>query len=111
MKKVSGGLLVQERDSELINMDDIKYITDKRPDNKQMEDLIFALKVVKHTKSNAIVVVKDKQTVGIGPGQANRVTSAKIALDYAKEKAKGAVLASDAFFPFPDWLNRQLQQE
>jgi phosphoribosylaminoimidazolecarboxamide formyltransferase/IMP cyclohydrolase len=104
MKKVSGGLLVQERDSELINMDDIKYITDKRPDNKQMEDLIFALKVVKHTKSNAIVVVKDKQTVGIGPGQANRVTSAKIALDYAKEKAKGAVLASDAFFPFPDWV-------
>jgi phosphoribosylaminoimidazolecarboxamide formyltransferase/IMP cyclohydrolase len=62
------------------------------------------LKVVKHTKSNAIVVVKDKQTVGIGPGQANRVTSAKIALDYAKEKAKGAVLASDAFFPFSDWV-------
>jgi len=104
MKKVSGGLLVQEHNSELINMDDIKYITDKRPDNKQMEDLIFALKVVKHTKSNAIVVAKNKQTVGIGPGQANRVTSVKIALDYAKEKAKDAVLASDAFFPFSDWV-------
>jgi len=66
--------------------------------------LIFALKVVKHTKSNAIVVAKNKQTVGIGPGQANRVTSVKIALDYAKEKAKDAVLASDAFFPFSDWV-------
>ncbi|NSW89602.1 MAG: bifunctional phosphoribosylaminoimidazolecarboxamide formyltransferase/IMP cyclohydrolase [Firmicutes bacterium] len=104
MKKVSGGLLVQEYNNELINMDEIKYVTNKKPDEKQMEDLIFALKVVKHTKSNAIVVAKNKQTVGIGPGQANRVTSVKIALDYAKEKAKGAVLASDAFFPFSDWV-------
>lgn len=104
MKKVSGGILVQECNTELVNMNDIKYVTSQKPDEKQMEDLIFAMKVVKHTKSNAIVLVKNKQTVGIGPGQANRVTSVKIALDYAKEKAKGAVLASDAYFPFPDWI-------
>ncbi|NLC69086.1 MAG: bifunctional phosphoribosylaminoimidazolecarboxamide formyltransferase/IMP cyclohydrolase [Clostridiaceae bacterium] len=104
MKRVSGGLLVQEYNTGLINADDIKYVTSKKPDEKQMEDLIFAMKVVKHTKSNAIVLAKNKQTVGIGPGQANRVTSVKIALDYAKEKARGAVLASDAFFPFPDWI-------
>jgi len=105
MKKVYGGILVQQYNSELINMDAIEYVTEKRPDSKQMEDLIFALKVVKHTKSNAIVIAKDKQTVGIGPGQANRVTSVKIALDYAKERARGAVLASDAFFPFADWVD------
>lgn len=104
IKKVSGGLLVQEINQKLIDMDDIRYVTEVKPDRKLMEDLIFALKVVKHTKSNAIVAAKDKQTIGIGPGQANRVTSAKIALDYAKEKAMGAVLASDAFFPFPDWV-------
>jgi len=104
MKKVAGGLLIQERDVEVINLDDIKYVTDKKPDEKELEDIIYAMKVVKHTKSNAIVLVKDKQTVGIGPGQLNRVTSVKIALNYAKEKAKGAVLASDAYFPFSDWV-------
>ena len=105
LKKVSGGLLVQECNIELIDMDKIKFVTEKKPTEEQMEDLVFALKVVKHTKSNAIVLAKNKQTIGIGPGQANRVTSVKIALDYAKEKAKGAVLASDAFFPFADWID------
>jgi len=108
LKKVSGGLLVQERDTELINIDEISYVTNKRPGAKEMEDLIFAMKIVKHTKSNAIVLVKDKQTVGIGPGQANRVTSVRIALNYAQEKAKGAVLASDAFFPFSDWVDESV---
>jgi phosphoribosylaminoimidazolecarboxamide formyltransferase / IMP cyclohydrolase len=102
MKKVSGGMLVQDYNNELMNMDDLKVVTDKKPTEKEMEDMIFAMKVVKQTKSNAIVLVKDSQTTGIGPGQANRITSAKIAIDYAGEKAKGAVLASDAFFPFPD---------
>lgn len=102
MKKVAGGMLVQDYNNELLNKDDIKYVTEKKPTDKEMGDLIFAMKVVKQTKSNAIVLAKDKQTVGIGPGQANRVTAAKIAIEYGGEKTKGAVLASDAFFPFPD---------
>ncbi|MGI6777567.1 MAG: bifunctional phosphoribosylaminoimidazolecarboxamide formyltransferase/IMP cyclohydrolase [Acetivibrionales bacterium] len=102
MKKVAGGLLVQDYNNELMNMDEIKCVTDKQPTNEEMKDLIFAMKVVKQTKSNAIILAKDKQTIGIGPGQANRVTAAKIAIDYAGEKARGSVMASDAFFPFPD---------
>lgn len=102
MKKVAGGLLVQNINAEVVNRQEITYMTDKKPSDKQLEDLIFAMKVVKHTKSNAIVVVKDMRTIGVGPGQTNRVTSTKIALEYAKERAQGAVLASDAYFPFPD---------
>jgi len=102
MKKVAGGLLVQQYDSELLNQEDIKYVTEARPDDQQMEDLIFAMKVVKHAKSNAIVIAAGKQTLGIGPGQLNRITAAKIAIDYAGDKARGAVMASDAYFPFPD---------
>lgn len=106
MKKVLGGLLVQDINTKVVDMDEIKYITDKKPTDAEMEDLIYAMKVVKHTKSNAIVIAKNKQTVGIGPGQLNRVTSAKIAFDYAGDRAKGAALASDAYFPFDDWTVR-----
>ena len=102
MKKVSGGILVQDIDAELLNEEDIMYVTDKKPSDAQMKDLLFAWKLVKHTKSNAITLAKNQQSVGIGPGQANRITSANIAIDYAGENAKGAVMASDAFFPFPD---------
>ena len=102
MKKVAGGLLVQNYNNELFNTGDIKHVTEKKPTPEQMEDLVFAMKVVKHTKSNGIVVAKGKQTLGVGPGQLNRIMAAKIAIGYAGEKAKGAVLASDAFFPFSD---------
>ena len=102
MKKVAGGLLVQNYNNELVNTEEMKCVTDVKPDEEQMEDLLFALKVVKHTKSNGIALAKGKQSVGIGPGQTNRVTSLKIAIDYGKEKTKGAVMASDAFFPFSD---------
>lgn len=101
-KKVGGGLLLQEANDKLINMDDLKVITEAQPAKELMEDLLFAWKVVKHTKSNAIVLVKDKQTVGIGPGQTNRVWSTMNAVSRAGERAKGTVLASDAFFPFAD---------
>jgi phosphoribosylaminoimidazolecarboxamide formyltransferase/IMP cyclohydrolase len=101
-KKVQGGLLIQEENQALLNLENIDYVTQKRPSEIQMKDLIFALKVVKHVKSNAIVLAKDGMTVGIGAGQANRVTSLRIAGEYAKESARGAVLASDAFFPFSD---------
>ncbi len=102
MKRVAGGLLVQEYDSELLNEEDLKCVTDVKPTEEQMKDLIFAMKVVKHTKSNAIALAKDSATVGVGPGQTNRVLALRIAIDYGKEKTQGAVMASDAFFPFPD---------
>lgn len=102
MKKVGGGLLVQNINNMLYDEGDIKVVTEKQPTREELETIRFAMKVVKHTKSNAIVVAKDKQTVGVGPGQLNRVTAAKLAIDYGKEKCKGAVMASDAFFPFPD---------
>ncbi len=102
MKKVAGGLLVQNYNNELVNSEDIKYVTEKKPTDEQLEDLLFAMKVVKHTKSNGIAVAKNKQSLGVGPGQTNRIMAAKIAIEYGRERNKGAVLASDAFFPFPD---------
>jgi len=102
MKKVAGGLLVQTYNNRLINMDEMQYVTEKKPTREEMEDLIFAMKVVKHSKSNGIALARNKQTLGVGPGQTNRIMAAKIAIEYAGERAKGAVMASDAFFPFPD---------
>ncbi len=102
MKKVAGGLLVQNYNNELVNTDELKCVTEAQPTPELMEDLIFAMKVVKHTKSNGIALAKGKQSIGVGPGQTNRVMAAKIAIEYGGERTKGAVLASDAFFPFPD---------
>lgn len=102
MKKVAGGLLVQNYNNELLDIDKLEYVTEKKPTKEELEDMIFGMKVVKHTKSNAIVLAKNKQSIGIGPGQSNRIMAAKIAIEYAGESAKGAVMASDAFFPFPD---------
>jgi len=101
-KRVIGGLLVQEHDHSVIAAEGSKVVTKVQPDASLMADMEFAMKVVKHTKSNGIVVVKDLQTLGVGPGQTNRVGAAKIALDFAGDKAKGAVMGSDAFFPFRD---------
>ena len=100
IKSVRGGILVQDFNDKLA--DEYKSVTEKKVDESQQRDIEFGLKVVKHVKSNAIVVVKDGQTLGIGAGQMNRVGSCKIALEQAGEKAKGAVLASDAFFPMRD---------
>lgn len=102
IKRVNGGVLVQERDNSVLKDDQFSVATKTKPDKTQKEDLVFAMKVVKHVKSNSIVLVKNKQTVGIGPGQPNRITSTQIAIENAKEKAKGSVMASDAFFPFSD---------
>jgi len=102
MKKVAGGLLVQTNNSELIDLDNIKYVTEKKPTSEEIKDMIFAMKVVKHTKSNGIVLAKNNQTLGVGPGQLNRIMATKIAIEYAGERAKGGVLASDAYFPFTD---------
>lgn len=106
LKKVNGGLIVQTIDSKLIG-DELQVVTEKAPTPEQMEDLLFAWKVVKFTKSNGIAIAKNKQTVGIGPGQVNRIWATKQCFEHAAElisedATKGAVMASDAFFPFPD---------
>jgi len=107
MKKVNGGLIIQTIDSELLNEADVKVVTDRQPTPKEMEDLLFAWKVVKYVKSNGIALAKNKQSVGIGPGQVNRIWAAKQAIDHGVELisediTNNAVMASDAYFPFSD---------
>lgn len=105
IRKVNGGLLIQESDMKMMNPEQVTVPTEKQPGEKQLADLAFAMAIVKHVKSNAIVVVKESQLIGVGAGQMNRVGSARIALEQAGEKAKGAVLGSDAFFPFRDTVD------
>ncbi len=102
MKKVAGGLLVQELNCSLLDEDELKVVTDRAPTEAEMDQLRLAWKVVKHTKSNGIVLVKGRQSVGIGPGQTNRITALELAIKYAGDKAQGSVMGSDAFFPFSD---------
>jgi phosphoribosylaminoimidazolecarboxamide formyltransferase/IMP cyclohydrolase len=99
---VQGGLLVQDEDVYTLDDANITIPTKREPTAQEWEDLKLAWKVVKHVKSNAIVLAKDHMTVGVGAGQMNRVGAAKIAIEQAGEKAKGAALASDAFFPMDD---------
>lgn len=99
---VSDGLLVQDMDTHQVKAEDLKCVTNRKPTAEEIEQLLFGWKVVKHVKSNAIVLVKDNMTIGVGAGQMNRVGAAKIAIEQAGEKAKGSIMASDAFFPMPD---------
>ncbi len=103
-RTVLGGVLVQEIDNKTLVKEEVKLVTKREVSEEIVEELIFADTVCKHVMSNAIVVTKDNKTVGIGVGQTNRIQSAKIALEQAKEKGftDGLVLASDAFFPFDD---------
>ena len=100
LKKVAGGLLIQELDRPL--MEEFETVTERIPTDKEKEDLLFAWKVVKHIKSNGIVLAKDKQTIGVGPGQVNRIWAVENCVKQALVETKGSVMASDAFFPFPD---------
>ncbi|WP_378210589.1 bifunctional phosphoribosylaminoimidazolecarboxamide formyltransferase/IMP cyclohydrolase [Anoxybacteroides rupiense] len=97
-----GGLLVQDEDRYTLDDAEIKIVTKRQPTETEWEDLKLAWKVVKHVKSNAIVLAKDHMTIGVGAGQMNRVGAAKIAIEQAGHKAQGAALASDAFFPMDD---------
>lgn len=111
-KSVAGGMLVQSRDSGLASLVDLKIVTRRRPTDKEISDLLFANKIVKHVKSNAIVYVKDLATIGIGAGQMSRLDASRIAAIRAEALAPvgsasplmGSVVASDAFFPFADGL-------
>lgn len=102
IKKVSGGLLVQDFDNSLYEDSELKVVTDRIPTDREMEDMRFAMKVVKHIKSNGIVLAKEGRTIGIGPGQTNRIWAIENSVRQATESTEGAVLASDAFFPFDD---------
>ena len=103
MRKVAGGMLVLEIDDKLLPEDgELKVVTKLAPTEKQMEDLMLAWKIVKHAKSNGIAIAKDNQSLGIGPGQVNRIWSTQMAIERSGEKVRGAALASDAFFPFDD---------
>ncbi len=107
MKKVNGGLIIQTLDNQLYEEKDWKIVTKTAPTKEQLEDMIFGMKVVKFVKSNGIACVKNKQTIGIGPGQVNRIWPTIQCFEHAREllgeeALKGSVLASDAFFPFDD---------
>jgi phosphoribosylaminoimidazolecarboxamide formyltransferase / IMP cyclohydrolase len=102
VKQIAGGFLVQIADDIAADATQWQVVTDRQPTPAQLEELLFAWRVCRHVKSNAIVVTGDRTTLGVGAGQMNRVGSAKIALEQAGAKARGATLASDGFFPFDD---------
>ncbi len=105
LKSVNGGLLIQEVDGVVVDQSTLKAVTNRKPTDTEMKDLIFAMKVCKHTKSNAVIYAKNLQTVGIGGGQPSRVDSSMLAVEKAKRfgmDLNGCSVASDAFFPFPD---------
>lgn len=105
IKKINGGIIIQTIDSKLL--DEYEVVTNRKPTDKELEDMLFTLKIVKYVKSNGIALGKDKQSIGIGPGQVNRIWAAKQSIEHSKELindtiVNGSVLASDAFFPFAD---------
>ena len=118
-RSVAGGVLVQSRDNGCIRESDLKVVTQKKPTDAQIRDMVFAFRVAKHVKSNAIVYARDGATVGVGAGQMSRVDSARVArlkaedvahaLGASDPKTIGSVCASDAFFPFPDGLLQAVQ--
>jgi len=104
-KQISGGMLIQTADNHILSEDELKVVTKREPSEEEIRALLFAWKVCKHTKSNAIVYANDGQTVGVGAGQMSRVDSVKIGAMRARIPLEGTVLASDAFFPFRDGID------
>ncbi|MEM2878853.1 MAG: bifunctional phosphoribosylaminoimidazolecarboxamide formyltransferase/IMP cyclohydrolase [Candidatus Hadarchaeales archaeon] len=109
-RQITGGMLAQDRDS-IITAGEMKFVTKRKPSEAELSDLIFAWKVAKHVRSNAIVLAKDRQSVGIGAGQMSRVDSAEIAIKKAGDRAKGSVMASDGFIPFKDTVEKAAAAE
>lgn len=101
-KTVLGGLLIQDQDTLLLPEDGLKVVSKRQPTEREMEDLLFAWKVVKHTKSNGIAIAKDKCTTGVGPGQVSRIWALENAIRQGGDRIAGSAMASDAFFPFAD---------
>src|SRR5207253_1991741 len=106
VRPIDGGALVQDMDTIVETPADMKVVTSREPSAEQRDDLLFAWKVAARAKSNAIVLATGRATLAVGAGQMNRVTSVDIAVRHAGERAPGSVLASDAFFPFRDGVDR-----
>ena len=105
MTKVTGGLLVQTRGYVHLSEKDLKVVSKRKPTKDEIKDMLFAFKVSKHVKSNSIIFAKNNTTVGIGAGQTSRVDAVKIAASKAKGMGEGAIMSSDAFFPFRDGID------
>ena len=108
-KRVTGGILVQDKDRDVEERDEMSVATKRHPSEREWGDLIFAFRVAKHVKSNAIVIARDLATLGVGAGQMSRVDSTRIAIQKARADLEGAVVGSDAFFPFPDAVELAIQ--
>ncbi len=108
-RSVAGGVLAQEMDQGQITAEDLRVVTERHPTAEETSAMLFAWKVVKHVKSNAVILVRDGQTVGIGAGQMSRVDASRMALMKSRTSPEGCVAASDAFFPFPDGLEMLAQ--
>jgi phosphoribosylaminoimidazolecarboxamide formyltransferase / IMP cyclohydrolase len=101
-RRVMGGLLVQDRDMDLEDRGGMQVVTERHPTNAEWDEMLFAWRVCKHVRSNAIVLSRGLATAGIGAGQMSRVDSVRLAIEKAQEPLDGAAMASDAFFPFAD---------
>jgi len=106
VRNVDGGILVQDTDASTIQLDDLKIVTDKKPSTSELNTMLFGWKVLKHVKSNGIIIVRDNATVGIGAGQVSRIDAVDIAVKKSGKNLKGSVLCSDAFFPFRDSIDK-----
>ncbi len=105
IRNVDGGLLVQDVDTKMLTRDDLNVVTDKKPTDQEIDTALFTWKVLRHAKSNGILIAKDNTTVGLGAGQVSRVDAVHMALHKGGENVRGGVLASDAFFPFRDSID------
>jgi phosphoribosylaminoimidazolecarboxamide formyltransferase len=101
-KSVEGGVLVQERDDLELGQEGLEVVTEREPTEEEVQGMLFGYTVVKHVKSNAIVLTRENETVGVGAGQMSRVDAVRLACNKAEKEVEGSVLASDAFFPFRD---------
>jgi phosphoribosylaminoimidazolecarboxamide formyltransferase / IMP cyclohydrolase len=106
IKFIDGGLLIQDKDHSIVTLTDLKTVTKAQPTVQELESLLFAWRVVKHIKSNAILIAKNNVTLGVGAGQVSRIDAVELAIKKAQSQLTGAVLASDAFFPFRDSVDR-----
>jgi phosphoribosylaminoimidazolecarboxamide formyltransferase/IMP cyclohydrolase len=102
LRQVVGGMLVQDRDSDIEDRSEMQVVSARRPTEAEWQAMIFSWKVCKHVRSNAIVLAREDATIGIGAGQMSRVDSVRLALEKAQSDVAGSVMASDAYFPFPD---------
>ena len=113
LKKVNGGLLIQDRDDHVLSGDDLRVVSERTPTQQELKDLLFAWRVAKFVKSNAIIYASSERTIGVGAGQMSRVNSARIAAikaEHAGLEVAGAVMASDAFFPFRDGIDNAAER-